>query len=214
MSTENIWVTIVEDTNRFREIFALIIDGMDGYRCVSQYEDCESAMQNIVEDNPDVILMDIELGDGKVTGIEAVRLIKEKLPETEIVMLTVHEDNDDYIFDSLCAGASGYLTKDVSPDALLDAIRQAYKGGAPMSPAIARRVVTCFQQQPGKESEFSAQETRVLSLAAADLVDKEIADKMNISRDTVRYHFKSIYQKLQVHSKHGAIAKAMRKGLL
>ncbi len=214
MSNESIWVTIVEDTDRFREVFALIIDDRDGYRCVSQYKDCESAIQNIVEDNPDVILMDIELGDDKITGIEAVGLIKAKLPETEIVMLTVHEDNDAYIFDSLCAGASGYLTKDVSPDALLDAIRQAHKGGAPMSLPIARRVVTTFQQSPDKASELSAHETRVLSLAAADLVDKEIADKMDISRDTVRYHFKGIYRKLQVHSKHGAVAKAMRKGLL
>jgi len=214
MSGETIWVTIVDDADRFREIYALIIEGKKGYRCVGQYKDCESAIQNMNEDLPDVILLDIELGEGKMTGIESINLIKTMLPETEIIMLTVHEDNDGYLFDSLCAGASGYLTKGVGPEMLLESIRQAYEGGAPMSPTIARRVVSCFQHVNNKTSDLSSQEHRILSLAADDLVDKEIADKMNISRETVRYHFKNIYQKLQVHSKHGAIAKAMRQGLL
>jgi len=101
MNNESIWVAIIEDTDRFRKIYSLIIESAEGYKLVSQYSDCESALEKIVEDNPDVILMDIELGEDKMSGIQAVGLIKEKLPNTEIIMLSVHEDNADYIFDSL-----------------------------------------------------------------------------------------------------------------
>lgn len=112
------------------------------------------------------------------------------------------------------AGASGYLTKDIEPDLLLQGIKQAYNGGSPMSQVIARRVVDSFQKKDSIESELSANEKQVLSLAADDKIDREIADILNISRETVRYYFKNIYKKLQVHSKHGAIAKAIREGLL
>lgn len=214
MNNESIWVTIIEDTDRFRKIYSLIIESADGYKLVSQYSDCETALESILEDNPDIILMDIELGENKMSGIQAVGLIKEKLPNTEIIMLSVHEDNEDYVFNSLCSGASGYLTKDIEPDLLLQGIKQAFDGGSPMSPAIARRVVESFQKKEIMESALSANERQVLSLAADDKTDREIADILNISRETVRYYFKNIYVKLQVHSKHGAIAKAIREGLL
>lgn len=212
MNKENIWVSIVEDKDRFRKIYSMIIESAEGFKLVSQYSNCEQAIENIVEDNPEVILMDIELGEGKMSGIEAVRIIKEKLPKTDIIMLSVHEDNEDYIFDSLCAGASGYLTKDIEPDLLLQGISHTFEGGSPMSPVIARRVVGSFRKKEFFESELSENEKRVLSLAADDKIDKEIAEILNITRDTVRYYFKSIYVKLQVHSKHGAIAKAIREG--
>ncbi len=210
----SIYVSIVEDIDRFRDIFKFIIDGAEDMKCISAYADCESALINLPEDNPDIILMDIDLGSGKMSGIEAVKILKEKLPKTEILMLTVHKDFNDYIFQSLSAGASGYLTKDISPEELLAGIRQTYYGGASMSPEIAKKVVQAFQKPKNEINTLTEQEKRILTLAAADKVDKEIAGILSISHETVRFHFKNIYDKLHVHSKHGAVSKAIKDNLL
>ena len=211
---QNIYVSIVEDKDRFREIFKLIIDGAEDMRCISVFNDCESAIKDLPEDNPDIILMDIELGEDKMSGIEAVEILKDLLPNTEIIMLTVHRDSDEYIFQSLSAGASGYLTKDISPDELLTGIRQAYNGGAPMNPEIARKVINTFQKPKDQTNLLTTQEKRIITLAAEDNFDKEIAEILNISVETVRFHFKNIYDKLHVHSKHGAVSKALKHNLL
>lgn len=209
-----IYVSIVEDKDRFRNVFRFIINNADGLKCISDYSDCESAITGLIEDNPDVILMDIELGDGKLNGIEAVKILKEKLPKTDILMLTVYEDYNEFVYNALCAGANGYLTKDTSPENLVESIKQVYNGGAPMSPAIAKKVVSAFSSVKNNESILSEQEKKILTLTSEDKVDKEIADLLSISRETVRFHFKNIYEKLQVHSKHGAVAKAIKKNLL
>ncbi len=214
VKSNSIYVSIVEDIDRFRDIFQFIINGAEDMKCISAFNDCESAIANLLEDNPDIILMDIDLGAGKMNGIDAIKVLKEKLPKTEILMLTVHKDFNDYIFQSLSAGASGYLTKDISPDELLTGIRQTYYGGASMSPEIAKKVVQAFQKPKNEMSTLTEQEKRILTLASEDKVDKEIAGILSISHETVRFHFKNIYDKLHVHSKHGAISKALKDNLL
>lgn len=214
LNKDLIYVSIVEDKEKFRNVFKFIVNNADGLKCISTYVDCESAIEAIPRDNPDVILMDIELGEDKLSGIEAVKILKELLPKTDIIMLTVYEDYDEFIYKALCAGANGYLTKDTSPENLIESIKQVYNGGAPMSPAIARKVVTAFNSVKNNESILSEQEKKILTLTSEDKVDKEIAGILSISRETVRFHFKNIYGKLQVHSKHGAVAKAIKKNLL
>ena len=209
-----IYVSVVEDKERFRNVFKFIVNNAEGLKCISTYSDCESAVFALPEDNPDVILMDIELGEEKMSGIEAVEILKGKLPKTDIIMLTVYDDYDEFIYKALCAGADGYLTKDTSPENLIESIKQVYNGGAPMSPAIAKKVVAAFNTSKNNEPILSEQEKKVLTLTSEDKVDKEIAEILSISRDTVRFHFKNIYEKLHVHSKHGAVAKAIRDNLL
>lgn len=210
----SIYVSIVEDIDRFRDIFQFIINGAEDMNCISAYNDCESAITSLPEDNPDIILMDIDLGAGKMSGIDAIKFLKDVLPKTEILMLTVHKDFNDYIFQSLSAGASGYLTKDISPEELRGGIRQTYYGGASMSPEIAKKVVQAFQRPRNEMSTLTEQEKRILTLASEDKVDKEIAVILSISHETVRFHFKNIYDKLHVHSKHGAVSKAIKDNLL
>ena len=209
-----VYVSVVEDKDKFRNVFKFIINNAAGLKCISAYEDCESAIAGLIDDNPDVILMDIELGEGKLSGIEAVKILKEKLPKTDIIMLTIYDDYNEYVYKALCAGANGYLTKDTSPENLIESIKQVYNGGAPMSPAIAKKVVAAFNTTKNEESILTEQEKKVLTLVSEDKVDKEIADMLSISRETVRFHFKNIYGKLHVHSKHGAVAKAIINKLL
>jgi DNA-binding NarL/FixJ family response regulator len=202
-------IAIIEDDDDFRESLAVLIDKRADFCCISAYADCESALQNLKRDALDVILMDIGLPG--MSGIEGTQKIKERLPESDIIVLTIHED-DVTVFDALCAGATGYLTKDIPPTRILDAIAEVYWGGAPMSSNIARMIVHSFQMV--SHSPLTKRESDILSQMCKGMSYKSIADNLFISQETVRSHIKHVYQKLHVHSKSEAIVKAFRERLV
>lgn len=202
-------VAIVEDHQEIRDNLALLIDATEGYECLSTYGDCESAIEGIEEILPDVILMDIGLPG--MSGIEGIKKIKQKHPEIDIIVLSIHE-NDENVFESLCSGATGYLTKETPPDKIIEAIKEVYEGGSPMSTQIARMVVGSFKIQPSPS--LTQRETEVLSHLCDGESYKMIADSLFISQETVRRHIKSVYKKLEVHSKSEAVAKAIKDRLV
>lgn len=202
-------ITIIEDDSDFRESLAILINKRADFRCISAYPDCESALQNIARDAPDVILMDIGLPG--MSGIEGTQKIKELLPESDILVLTIRED-DETVFDALCAGATGYLTKDIPPTRILEAIAEVYWGGAPMSSNIARMIVHSFQMV--LHSPLTKRENDILAYMCKGMSYKSIADSLFISPETVRSHIKHIYQKLHVRSKSEAVAKAFKERLV
>ncbi len=209
-------VVIVEDRDMIRSGLEMLIDGTDGYQCVGAYRDCESMLESVVELDPDIILMDIDLPG--ISGIEGIKRVKKICPECIMLVLTVYEENE-MIFEALCAGASGYLVKKTPPARLLEAIRDAYNGGAPMSSNIARKVVNFFQYSkpviPDKSNDiFTTREREVLQRLVEGDSSKAIADALGVSVETVRFHFRNIYKKLHVHSKSEAVAKAIKKGLV
>ncbi len=204
-----IYVSLVEDDDEIRETIKLLINKAEGYRCTSDFRDCETAIPALQEEPPDVLLMDITLPG--MSGIEGVRILSEKLPNLDIIMLTVHK-SDEVIFDSLCAGACGYLMKNTPPQKLLEAIKEVVDGGSPMSTSIARKVITSFRVT--KESPLTRRETEVLNELCKGKSYKIIADTLFVSEDTVHFHIKNIYRKLQVHSKSEAVAKAIREKLV
>lgn len=204
-------VAIVEDNDRIREGLAALIDGSDGFVCSETYETAEEAIRRLSGYKPDVVLMDIELP--KMSGIECVARLKEANPDLEIMMLTVYED-DERIFKSIVAGATGYVLKGTPPAELLESIRELYEGGSPMSDQIARKVVLAFQQtgRTSKETEeLSDREKEILSYVAKGYFDQEIADKLFLSVQTVRTHLRNIYKKLHVRSRTEAAVKYLHK---
>jgi len=209
-------VVITEDNNTIREGLAALINGTPGYSCVGAFGECESFLAKLPTLSADVVLMDIGLPG--MSGIEGISKAKKMKPELNILMLTVYEDNQT-VFNALCAGACGYLVKKTPPARLLEAIKDAYEGGAPMSSLIARQVIDVFKQTQGKqkeekESELSTREKEVLTSLSDGNNYQEIADRLFISVDTVRHHIKNIYRKLHVHSQSEAVAKAIRKGII
>jgi DNA-binding NarL/FixJ family response regulator len=202
-------ISIIEDDKDIRESLAILINGTPDFKCISTYYNCESAIKKIEDDGPNVILMDINLPG--MTGIEGTRIIKEKMPETEIIMLTVSDDNAD-VFNSLCAGACGYLKKNTQPLKLLEAIKEAVNGGAPMSMDIARLVVGSFKMERSS-SDLTSREREVLKKLCDGSSYKKIADALFVDLNTVKFHIRNIYRKLEVHSKGEAIAKAMKENL-
>ncbi len=204
-----ITVSLIEDHDDIRKMLERIIETAEGFSVASAYRDCESALKRIESDLPDVILMDIGLPG--MSGIEGARKIRKLLPETDIIMVTVYQD-DKRVFEALCAGASGYLTKNVAPARLLEAIKEAHEGGAPMSANIARMVVRSFREKT--ESPLTKRETEVLSQLCDGKSYKMIADALSISETTVHTHIKHIYRKLEVHSQTEAVAKALREKLV
>jgi DNA-binding NarL/FixJ family response regulator len=207
--SKEITVSIVEDDSEIRKMLSLIIDRTPGYSCKQTYGDCESAIEAISKKPADVVLMDIHLP--KMSGIEGVQILKEKLPETDFIMLTIQEDNDS-VFNSLCAGATGYLLKDTPPALLLNAIKEVKEGGSPMSPGIARRIITSFR--PNSDSPLSRRESEILEMLCNGDNYKIIADSLFISGHTVRAHIKNIYRKLQVSSRGEAVNKAIKDRLV
>ena len=210
-------ICLVEDTANIRKGLTLLINGTEGFSCVQSYSDCESMLENISSVKPDVILMDIGLSG--MSGIDGVKAVKAILPNVNVIMLSVFED-DDLIFDALCAGACGYLTKRTPPARILEAIKEANDGGSPMNAHIARKVVNLFKKKEvhsEKESEsfqLSLQEKRILSFLSDGKSYSEIADNLFISISTVRYHIGNIYKKLHVVNQTEAVAKALRKGII
>ncbi|MGC8744218.1 MAG: response regulator [Verrucomicrobiia bacterium] len=204
-------VAIVEDNAQFRNTLGKVLNRADGIECVGQYSTAEEALEEIPKNPPDVVLMDINLPG--MNGVECVEKIKKLLPATQIVMLTVYEDTEN-IFNALKSGATGYLLKRTSREELLEAIRDVYKGGSPMTTHIARKVVQSFQRLESIASAtsetLSPREQEVLELLAKGFIYKEIADKLGISFETVRTHIRRIYEKLQVKSRTEAVAKFLR----
>ncbi len=207
--TKSIKVAIVEDDKEIKNLLTLIIDGSPGFECKQSYANCEDAVKNIPQSPPDVVLMDIDLP--KTTGIEGVKLLKESLPETDFIMLTIKED-DDSVFNSLASGATGYLLKDIPPVQLLQSIKEVVEGGSPMSPMIARKVFGSFRKSV--ESPLSERETEVLKRLCSGENYKTIADALFVSGNTVRAHIKNIYKKLQVNTRAEAVSKAINEKLI
>lgn len=204
-------VSIVEDDDWIRENLARQIEQTGELNCVSRYRTAEDAVSGIPRDNPDVVLMDINLP--KMNGIECVRKLKSVIPSAQIVMLTAYEDSEQ-IFNSLVAGASGYLLKRTPQAEILEAISQVHSGASPMSGHIARKVVQYFNQIGGATKDLeklSQREKEILDQLARGAAYKEIAEQLRISIDTVRMHIKGIYSKLHVHSRGEAVAKYLHK---
>jgi DNA-binding NarL/FixJ family response regulator len=212
--SKEIKVSIVEDQKQMRNGLAALIGGTPGYIVAGSYPSMEDALVRMEWDLPDVVLMDIKLPG--ISGIEGVRRLKSRFPKLQILMLTVYADNE-YVFEAICAGASGYLLKDTPPPKLLESIREIHNGGAPMSPEVARKVVTMFQKvvpPKNQEHQLSARELQVLKLFADGHSYKTAAVMLSISLDTIRFHIRNIYEKLHVHSKSEAVLKALRNGII
>jgi DNA-binding NarL/FixJ family response regulator len=210
----SIRVVIVEDMREVREGLAVLINGTSGFQCVASYRTMEEALAGINDPLPDVILTDIGLPG--MSGIEGTCILRERFPNVPILALTVY-DNDEKVFDALCAGATGYLLKNTPPARLLEAVREAVNGGAPMSPEIARRVVKLFREfRPPERANchLTPQETELLKLLVDGHHYKTAAHELGISTNTVSFHLRNIYAKLQVHSKSEAVAKALRERLI
>lgn len=215
METNNpVQVVIVEDDRTVREGLGMIINGTPGFSCGGTYRSVEEALNLMKPKDPDVMLLDIHLPG--MLGSDGVRLFREKYPSMQILMLTIY-DGQDMVFESICNGACGYLLKKTPPAKLLDAIREAHEGGAPMSPEIARKVVNLFQKTgpPAKMDEnLTPQETRLLQLLADGYSYQAAGGQLNISVNTVRNYIRSIYEKLHVNSKSEAVSKALRSRLI
>jgi DNA-binding NarL/FixJ family response regulator len=206
-----ITVSIVEDDRATRENLAALMNGATTLRCVGTYPTAEKALAGIPRDNPDVALVDINLPG--MSGIDCVAQLKAKLPQLQVLMLTMYEQSN-LIFDSLRAGASGYLLKTTPPDELIQAFEEVRSGGSPMSIRIARKVVQYFQQTEGSScsmEKLSPREYEILSLLAKGRLYKEIAAELGISHGTLRTHQMHIYEKLQVKSRTEAAAKFLQR---
>jgi DNA-binding NarL/FixJ family response regulator len=207
-------VAIVEDLREVREGLAVLVNGTPGFRCSGTYRTMEDALSRIDAAKPDVVISDIGLPG--MSGTEGIRILRERYPELPILALTVFDDDDD-VFDALCAGACGYLLKNTPPARLLESVREVADGGAPMSPSVARRVVALFREfRPPERATYrlTPQETELLKLIVDGHYYKTAADKMGISRSTVAFHLRNVYTKLCVHSKTEAVAKALRERLI
>ncbi len=207
-------IALVEDSRRTREGLAALIAGTQGLRLTGQYGSMEQALAALAVAAPDVLLTDIGLPG--MSGIDGVRILCERFPGMRVLILSVHGD-DDHVFEAICAGACGYLLKDTPPHQLLDALVQAHAGGAPMSPTIARRVLTMFQRfapPRGVEHDLTDRELEVLRQLGDGLGYKQIAAALQMSLDTVRFHLRNIYGKLHVHSKSEAVQAALRRGII
>jgi len=207
-------VVVIEDLREVREGVTALINGTRGFKCIGSYFSMEAALARISDDPPHAILTDIGLPG--MSGIQGIEILRRMFPEVPILALTVY-DNDKHIFDALCAGASGYLLKNTAPARLLESIKEAADGGAPISPEVARRVIRLFREfRPPEHSSYqlTPQETQLLKLLIEGHYKKTAAREMGISTNTVSFHLKNIYLKLQVHSKTEAVAKALREHLI
>jgi len=202
-------VAIIEDERDIRECLTFLINGTDGYSCTGSYRSMEEALEKIGPHLPGIVLSDIGLPG--MDGIEGIRILKERHPDLLILMLTVYDD-DERIFDAMCAGASGYLLKKTPPAKLLESLKEAVGGGAPMSPEVARRVITLFREiRPPDRADYqlTPHETRLLKLFVEGHIYKTAAVELGVSINTVNFHVRSIYEKLQVHTRSEAVAKAL-----
>lgn len=206
-----ITVALVEDDDWIRDELAAALDATPDFRCVGKFRSAEDALASLPQPPPEVVLMDINLP--RMNGVECLRRLKAMCPDVQVLMLTVYEESEK-IFNSLLAGASGYLLKRTSRAELFDGIRQARQGGAPMTTNIARRVVQYFHDLGGRAAaleQLTPREQEVLDHLAQGAAYKEIADRLGLSIDTIRMNVRGIYRKLQVHSRGEAVAKYLRR---
>lgn len=206
-------VTIIEDHPDFREGLAHLLNATEGFECIDVFESAEAGVENI-SGKTDVILLDIGLPG--MSGIEAVSLLKNKIKNVKIIMLTVFDD-DDNILKAIMSGADGYLLKKTSPVNILSALEESLTDGSPITPSIAKKVMELFRNYaPNKTEEFllSKREIEVLDLIVTGLNNNEISEKLFVSINTVKNHIRHIYEKLHVHSKPEAIVKAIREGIV
>jgi DNA-binding NarL/FixJ family response regulator len=204
-------VAIVDDNLAVREGLAMLLNGTDGFQCVGGYASAEDALREIPAHLPDVVLMDINLP--RRSGIDCVRQLSAWLPKLQIVMLTIEEDSR-RVFESLEAGATGYLVKNVPPAMILAAIEEVHRGGSPMSSQIARMLVKSFHHPnstPPTEESLTPREEEILQLIAKGYRNKEVADALGISTQTVETHLRNVYDKLHVRSRAAAVAKFLQR---
>ena len=205
---------IVEDQKKMREGLTSLIEFTPGFVCTGSYRSMEEALAQISFDLPDVVLSDIGLPG--MNGIEGIRILKDKYPTLTVLMLTVYDD-DERIFDAICAGASGYLLKNTAPTKLLENIRDAVEGGSPMSPTVASRVLKLFREiRPPERADYdlTPYELRLLKYLVDGHNYATAAKANNTSINTIKFYIKQIYEKLQVHSKSEAVAKALRERII
>ena len=207
-------VAIVEDQRDIREGLASLIKFTEGYKCTGSFRSMEEALEKLRFDLPNIVLVDIGLPG--MSGIEGIRLLKESHPQILLLMLSVYDD-DEIIFDALCAGACGYLLKKTPPALLIDSLKEAMGGGAPMSPEVARRVINVFRQiRPPERADYklTPHELRLLKLLVEGHNYQTAATALGVKVTTVAFHMRNVYEKLQVHSKSEAVAKALRNRLV
>ncbi len=209
-------VAVFEDNKHLRETFKFLLDTVPGFSCAGAYADCSNMIADLSSHPCDVVLMDIEMPG--INGIEATKLIKENFPHINILIQTVFFE-DEYIFNAICAGASGYILKTTTPDGYLDAIKDVQSGGSPMTPGIARKVLQLFKDNlqpatPAKNYNLTAKEKKVLQLLVDGKSYKMIAADLSVAVDTVKSHVTNIYAKLHVHSGTEAVALALRDKIL
>src|SRR5215204_583543 len=205
---------IVEDQRQIREGLTTLIDRTNGYRCTGSFRTMEEALEGIKREVPDIALCD--LGLPGMSGIEGIRILKERYPQLQLLVLTIYDD-DDRIFDALCAGACGYLLKRTPPARLLESLREAVSGGAPMSPEVANRVITLFREiRPPERANYqlTPHETRLLKLLVEGHNYTTAAVELGVSFNAIKFHMRHIYEKLQVHSKSEAVSKALQNRLI
>lgn len=208
-------VAIFEDNPNYRVGLYQLINGSEGFECVGAFEDCTNLVQRVRDRQPDIIMMDIEMPG--INGIQGVQILKEEFPDLKVMMQTIFEENEK-IFQSILAGASGYILKNTPPSGILDSIKEIYDGGAPMSPSIAVKVLKMLINKPespkGNSFNLSVREKEILALLVKGMSYQLIAEKCFVSIDTVRTHVKNIYDKLHVHSKTEAVLKAIKGNIV
>ena len=209
-----ILVWLVEDNEFFRNTIQNLLNQTGRFNCPQSFSSCEDALISLENDiNPDVILLDIGLPG--MSGIEGIKRFKEKSPTTNIIILTIYDD-DEKVFNALCTGASGYLLKNAPKDKIIEAINEVFQGGAPMNTQIARKVLTMFNQLAVPKGDYglTKREQEILELMVNGFTKKRIADHLYLSYHTVNAHLKNIYTKLHVNTRSGAVSKAYKENLL
>jgi DNA-binding NarL/FixJ family response regulator len=209
-------VAIIEDQRKFREYLTALIDGSPGFHCAGSFRSMEEALDRLTAgaELPDVVLVDIGLPG--MNGIEGIRILKERHPNLILLMHTVY-DGDERIFDALCAGANGYLLKKTSPARLLESLREAVSGGAPMTPEVAHQVIRLFREVRPPErlgEQLTPHEVRLLEMLAEGHNYETAASELGVTTHTISFHLQRVYEKLHVHSKTEAVAKALRNRLI
>jgi len=209
---KTIW--IIEDHAAFRRTLIRVLNAEGDLQCTRDFDSCEKTLAALAQDDaPDLIIRDVGLPG--MSGLEGIRLIKERSPKALVVILTVFED-DDKVFSAICAGAAGYLLKTSSAAEITQAVRDALAGGSPMTSRIARRVLDMFSKLAPKQSDYglSDREKEILQLMVTGLIKKEIADRLTLSIHTVDTYLRRIYEKLEVNTRTGAVAKALKEGIV